>query len=858
MIGRGLVRIAAWLVPAIRRDEWRERWESELWAAAHSDGFTAWRVALGAIPDAGVEFVHAWTEGWTLAGLVHDVRLAWRRARRAPAAAGGVVVIVGLGAAAVTSLFGLVDVTLLRTPPGVARAHELVQVGRGDANTFDNFSCPIYRDLRDGLEGTLELAAYRTANTIVGDSDSAQVVPAQWVSESFFRVLGVTVTGGTGLGGSETTARVVVADWFWRDHQEKIRADGHTLVVRGQRVAVGGVAPPGFVGGYIGQARPALWGTLALASSPGADRMRAADNSWLWIVGRRAPGVTRTRAQVAVESAYGRLIATSDTGLPTRVTVADGIGLRPNERIEARYICLLLMTAASVLLLIAAANVACLQVARAARDARATAIRCSMGASRFRLVRALLVEQALLAACGGLVAWVAARWIATAIQDLLPYDLAVRFQPDRRMLTFAVCAAAGASVLVALMPLWKAVAPDLTGMLKGGTAAGPRRRRSGSVLLVGQVALSAALVSVSVLLARSLAEATRIDPGFDASGVLVAQVRVTSDGRLSRSMLDDLRRAMRSAPGVRAAGFATSIPIVGGSDTLAVSAPGVVDDSFAPPQLAVAMDVDRGFFDVLRIPVPQSRAFDQAFSGAGGSAVVTDRLSRILFPDGGAIGRQVVAGEREFDIAAVTGDVRARSVRQDVTPVLFRSIDQTGEAPSFILLRLEPGVEARAEALRTSLRPLSGRVVLQRVDTYERLLRNSLADTNLAARVAAPLSLAALLLAGVGLYATSSRQVEDRRREIGVRLALGAPVPAVVRDVLRRAGFIGVAGGGVGAVAIAVGGGALQGLLFGVGASDAVVFAVTVLVLTAVAVMAAALPALRAGRMDPLASLRSE
>jgi len=856
MNAHSLVRIAGWLVPRDRRDEWRERWDGELWAA-QAGGMSPWRVALGAIPDAGVEFRHGWTEGWTLAGVLTDVRLAGRHARRAPAAAAAVIGIMGLGAAAVTSLFAVVDVTLLRTPPGVASPGDLVQIGRGDAADFDNFSFPIYRDLHDGLAGTLDLAAYRTASTTVGEGAATRMYPAQWVSTSFFRALGVTVTDGAGLGDSDATPRVVLADWFWRDHQSRIRAEGHTLVVRGRRVAVGGVAPRGFVGAHLGQARPALWGTLSLASAPGEDRLRDAGNSWLWIIGRRAPGVTLEDAQTVVESAYSGLIAASGTRLPTRITVTDGLGLRPDERIEARRISVMLMSAAGLVLLIAAANVAGLQVARAARDRRAIAIRSAMGASKFRLVRALLVEQALLAAGGGLVAWIAARWIAAAIQDVLPYDLAVRFQPDVRMLAFGVSVASGVGVLVALVPLWNAVAPDPAAVLKGGMAAGMRRRRSGLILLIGQVALSAALVSASVLLARSLTEAGRVDPGFDATNVLVAQVRVTTDDGHSAARLDDLRRAMTALPGVRAVGLAVSIPIVGPSHTLSVSVPGD-DDPFAPPRLAAALDVDSGFFQVLRIPVPSPPGVRDVFPSGGAAGLVTESLSRILYPDGQAVGHPLTAGGQTFSVAAVLENLRARSLRQPKTPVLFRAIDQTGEPPSFVLLRLDDGVGIGADTLRAALGAFDSRTILLRLDPYDRLLRESLAETNLAARVATPFSFVALLLACAGLYATASRQVENQRRDLGLRLALGAPVPALLRGVLGRAALVGGVGGGVGAAVVASGGGALRSLLFGVGADDPVVFAGTVLVLTLVALLAAAPPALRACRTDPLAALKSE
>jgi hypothetical protein len=227
MILRVLIRALAHLVPAIRRADWRERWSGELWSAADQK-ISGWRLAPGMLLDGLVEFRHGFDEGWTMSGLVGDCRLACRRAIRTPLSSCLLVGVTAVGASASSTLFSLVDVTLFRAPAQVVAPEELIQIGRGDARTFDNFSYPAYQAFRDGLRGTVDVAAYANATVLVGEGADRRQVRGQWVSSSYFAVLGTPLVRDAGL--TDDSPGVVVADWFWKEYRSAIEAAGMALV----------------------------------------------------------------------------------------------------------------------------------------------------------------------------------------------------------------------------------------------------------------------------------------------------------------------------------------------------------------------------------------------------------------------------------------------------------------------------------------------------------------------------------------------------------------------------------------------------------------------------------------------------
>ena len=857
MILRVLIRALAHLVPAIRRADWRERWSGELWSAADQK-ISGWRLAPGMLLDGLVEFRHGFDEGWTMSGLVGDCRLACRRAIRTPLSSCLLVGVTAVGASASSTLFSLVDFTLFRAPAQVVAPEELIQIGRGDARTFDNFSYPAYQAFRDGLRGTVDVAAYANATVLVGEGADRRQVRGQWVSSSYFAVLGTPLVRDAGL--TDDSPGVVVADWFWKEYRSAIEAAGMALVINGDHVRVLGIAPPRFSGVYFGTDTPAFWGTLAL-SDRAADLFIQWDHSWLWIIGRRVsqvPGgspasVQQTRTAVtAVHAGLGHGASTGST-----VTVVEGLGLRPAEREEIRPLAFALLAAGGLILLIAAANVAGLQLARARADARLTAIRYSLGASHGRLVRAMLVDQALLASAGGLLAWLATGWTLQWLQARVPYDLAVTLRPDGRLLLFALLSSVGVNLLVTAVPIWRATRPHLMQVLKRTRS--PRTTMSG-FWLTTQLALAALLVSVSTLLAQSLSKATEVDTGLRTDNVLVMSLRWPSTNRPSSIVRADLLTDLRSQPTVVSAGFASRLPIVSGQRTMSVSQPGVPDTPFEDSVLTAVFEADRGFFDVLGLSSapglgPALDRWDTVGAEDARPIIVTHAFSTEFWPAHRPTDAVVQLGGDPFMVVGEVGDFRSRSLRSPASAAAIRPFPSS-QLPAVLLVRVRPGFEA-APHLRQLVSTHSDVAILN-VATYDDLLRASLAETALAARVAIPFAIVGLLMAGAGLYGAVARRVAGTRHETGIRLALGATAGDILRQEVGLAGRMGLIGGILGILLTAAFQGALRPLLFGIGGLDIAVAAAAALVMGGLGLVAAWLPARQAARTDPLAVLRSE
>lgn len=873
---RRMVTAASACVPADRRREWVEQWHAEVWALA-DNGARAWtqrRFALGAFVDAVVELIHGWREGWTLDGLAGDLRQSLRRTRREPLVSLVAVVVVAAGAAAATSLFALYDATLLRTPPGIDRPSELLQVGRDGIDRFDNFSLPNVRDLADGVSAQVVLAAYGTGTVVAGRAADAQPLDVQFATANYFDVVGVPVQSATGRwpmrSGTPSTSvdehlapAAVLSDAYWRSHAAEIEANGHTVMIDGAVVPVAGVAPAGFAGLSIGAPPPAMW--LPLSANERATFANTTRGwSWLNVVGRRQSGVSFDAAAAALMNVHRRLSQSYRSTIGDTMTVTADLGFRPADRREAARIFALLMSGAGLVLLVAAANLTGLQLSRALADHRASAIRVSLGASRARLVRAALVDHMWLSMLGGAAAWLLSQWMTTAIRKMLPYDIAVGFDPGPRTLVFAIIAPALLGVAVAVVPSFRSLRPDLSGVMHRTSRGVTSRGRASTVLLVAELALSMALLIGAGLLLRGLSAAARVDPGFDARNVTVVSLRRQPGSRPAAEVRASLYEQMASIAGVQSVGMATRLPIAQSQSTRSLFAADAAYDPDARPVALVSNSVDRGFFDVLRIPLPDDVTWPTAPDRSGTNAtavqpqwpfVVTANAVSRLWPSS-SDARVVSNGQVQLRLAATIADIRTRSLSGDVPPAMFVPLGLTDDVPSFVLARTNRSGGDVAAAIRAALAPLSSDVILRDVAPYEPMLVASLSETVVAARLGLPLAAVAVLLAVVGLYSATSRRVVDRRREIGVRLALGAQPASIARAEIFSTLRLCVPAVVSGTALIALATPVLSRVTLGVTWRDPVVVPVAVVVIVGATLLAAYIPARRASCIDPLTACR--
>jgi predicted permease len=862
-----IIRLASLLVPGARRAEWRERWYAELWVldeAAKGSMQPIGRLsfAMGVWPDAFAEHLDGWREGWSLAGLSADVRDGWRVGLRAPLLTIITIAILGVGTTAATTIFSLADRVLLQPPPGIVNAGELVQIGRHSPTRFDNFSYPNFTDLAAGLDGTIALAGYTATTALVGVGAAAEVLPVQAITRNYFRVLGTPVAHGPGLtpgddAGYTHSDEVIVSAHYWRDHGDAIRAAGGALILKGRTFRVVGVAPEGFVGADPGRALPAAFVPLAAVRGPeNAEVFLQRDNSWIWVVGRRHPGVTEATARTAVESVHARILADSGPAVGETITVDGRVGFRPNDRAEANSLVSALFAIAALVLVIACANVTSLQVARAIRRRREMAVRLSIGASRLRLLRALLVEQGMLAAAGAALAFALTFATTRWLKGALPYEIGVSFGPNLRVLSFALIAGVGASLVVALWPLARVARAAPLTVVKA-EAAGPVHHRSSAVLLVAQAALSALLVTTGGLFLRSTIAAGAVQPGFDPNRTLVVALRDggSADQALARQRLVDRLAAL---PGVDAVGLASSLPIVEGQARRGISPP--PDAALDVPFLQVVTTyVDAGYFDALGLPIVEGRPFEQDEGTADElPAVITGSLARMLSPGRTALGLRFTSGPLHLRVVGVTAPVGLQSLRNLDALGLWLPASATNRPATYVLLRTRIGPAAMVSSVREASAALSSEVVAREVTPLAPRIAASMSEVVTATQVTITFALVALLITAAGIYGVAAAQVVRRRREFGIRLALGETPSQLIRRVLRTAVAIAGTGTAFGVATSVLAGPQLGRFLFNVDAADPVVLVTTAGTLVLVAAASAIGPACRASRIDPIAAIKDE
>src|SRR5262245_30753263 len=806
-----------------------------------------------------------------MTAFIDDLREALRSATRAP---GTTAVIVGTLALAIglnTAIFSVVNGVLLR-PLAYRDPDRLVHLrARLAKDGVENVLVPgaTFQELRRSATSLADVAAATSIRQNLTGTELPVQVQVGWVSPNLFELLGVVPALGRGFADDEPPGRILLDDGFWR---RQLGADpgvaGRTLYLDGHAYLVIGVMPPGF--------------RLDLPRFPEqVDVWKVPDNLWqngdVWggtseaagllrLVGRLKPGATLDEAQAEMDALSARL----REGEAAYARGGLAIAVAPLHRAVvagARPMLLLLVGAVAGVLLIACANVTHLLLVRGQARAREIAIRLAVGSSRPRLVRLLLLESAVLAFAGGALGLVLANETLGGLLALRPAGLPraadIRLEPT--VLAFALGLALACPLLVGLFPALAATRRDLVGGLHASRATTDARgRRTGAALVVGQVAATLVLLVASGLLALSLARLVRVNPGFDADRVLAFSVslpgtryeRPEGTDRFLRRLEDE----MKTLPGVTAAAVVWPLPL---SDSRwgSAYASGDVDSgqrAYAEYRLATP-----ALFDTLGIRVLEGRTF--ADRDPRHVVVVSRRLAERAWPGRSAVGRELRASPwgatpEPFAIVGVVDDVRFRSRREEPRETVY--FDSRGW--SWTDWEFDVVVRAKGDA-RALVAPIRERLL--RLDPLvpmanARLLDEYLADDSAANRFALVLLSAfgatAFTLAVIGLYGVVAYGVGRRRRELGVRIALGAERARILRLVLgesARLVGLGVALGLLAALAVAR---LLQGLLFGVVPTEPVVFASAALALVATALFACYGPARRASRVDPALTLRAD
>ena len=794
------------------------------------------------------------------------------------------ILSLALGIGANTAVFGLVDAVVLRTLP-VREPQRLVFVqaagseGRNGGPPYPGFE--LVRDRTTSFDG---VAAFSGSNMELVMDAGREQVRGLWVSGSFYDLLGVApVLGRTlsrsddqtiGVGGPDG-AVAVISEAYW---QQRFGRDpaviGRTVRMADADLTLVGVMPT--AGMSLEPGRAIDIAVPMMLSSPATLRDRG--DWWLDVVARLRPGVAVEQARAETDAVFQAYM--SDLAMPpaTRRLMFDHIELTPAGRgldgLRRQYIAALrvLMVLAALTLMAACANVANLMLARATAREREFAVRLAIGAGRGRLVRQTLAEAMVLvggASVLGLgMALQAERALAAVFATgTRPVVLDLSLNPKVLLYTIGVSVVTG--VAFALVPALRAAGADPAAGLQGASRSATTGRRSmrlGRVLMVLQVSLSTVLLAGAGLFVRTLDRLHGLELGFTSAGVLTMEVTPEHAQFGTPAWLAQQQRLLervRAIPGVRAASWSTMSPFSGRYRGSGFYVPGF--DGSAPHATEVhLLSVSPEYFATLGIRLAAGRAFaDGDDASAPKVAIVNETAARFYFGDRNPIGRMIsLSRQQPADrrIVGVTKDARHASLRTEVARSVYLPIPQSIDRINRIALtvRGDGDIATLAGPVQEAIRQSGPGLLVTNVATLQQQVDRSLLSERLMSSLAVVFGVVALALACIGLYGVLAYAVARRTRELGVRLALGATRRGVVWLVLREALILAGAGGLIGVPVAALLGHATRSLLFGVAPFNPPSVAGAVLLLLAFAVLAAAVPAGRASRLDPMTAVRTE
>lgn len=813
-------------------------------------------------------------------GLLGDVRHGWRSLRREPGFALAVLCTLAVGIGANATMFGIVDRLLFRAPPHVSDAGTLrhiavSQVWNGRTYVGKQRSFPEYLALLRESRSFAQLAASWRSERSLGRGAEARTLPVLAVTASYFPLAGARPELGRFFGDDEDRIGrgvpvAVVSHRFWQEEMGGTRdALGQTLEVHGRPYTVVGVAPPVFRG--LGSERVDAFVPMSVMAQAAIDEHFESASGYFFATldGRLRPGVS-AEAAAAEATAILRRVEEGNGGDTTATAVLSSVIPGQDARTPGEYrVALWLQGVALLLLCIACANVANLMLTRAERRRREMAVRLALGVSRGRLAQSVLVEALLLAVGATAAALVLAQWGGEAIRMLLLPDFAAddRFV-DARIVAVAVvvaCLAAGGSALVPALDVGRR---DLTDALKSGARDGtPRRTTLRTSLVALQAALSMVLLVGTAWFVRSLQLATSVDIGFDTEHVAYLHLDTSPmarDAEGQRAFVASALERVRQLPGVVSASRSSAIPF---SSNRVMPLSIVGRDSLAPPPDGGPYYhlVDPAYFGTMGVQRRLGRLLtDGDVAGAPSVAVINESFARRYFAGASAIGqclRLGADGPPCTEIVGVVADARRTTIQEESSVQYYLPVAQgafTRAQAGTIMLRTQGAPEAMVETARRAIQALAADAPAVRGGTLHTLLEPELRPWRLGATLFSIFGALALLVAGIGLFGVVSYDTAQRTREIGVRLALGARGPDVLRLVL-RAGTGSAAVGGVAGLAIALAfGRALAPVLFHVSTRDPRLLGSSLGILCVVAAMASAVPAWRATRIAPSEALRGE
>jgi predicted permease len=729
--------------------------------------------------------------------------------------------------------------------------------------------------MRDRLT-TLEVVGQDDLALSVAVNGQAERAYGAMVSGNYFRVMGLQPALGRLLSEQDDRTPsghpvAVISHAYW---QRRFAADpsivGREVTINNVPMTIVGVAPADFLGSFLGIAT-AAWVPMAMQPDmTGSNRLEARGNGWMMAMTRLKPGVAEERAQAEAAAVLAQITQEHPGSF-------DGWRIQVLPPWRAKYgapsvlapILGVLSVVVGLVLLIACANVANLLLARAVGRRREVAVRLSLGANRWRLVRQLLTESFILSAAAGIVGIAVAYWTYGLLMAFAPpTDMPINFglKLDTMSVGYAIVVSLVTGMLFGLVPSLQASRADTINAIKeeaGRSGSGGRSgHRLRNALVVAQVAVCLVLLVGATLFVRSLQAAQHINPGFDPTGLLIASVDLVPNGYTAETGRQFQRRLLESVsglPGVDSFALARQVPLgIGGT-----SSTGITVDGYAPQRdeevNIIYNIVGPRYFETMRIPIVSGREFSSADTREGTPAlIVNETMARRYWPGRDALGGRVRIGKADHTVVGIVKDIKYGQLNEAPIPYMYLALDQTFTSNAVLHVRSAASADTLLSAIRDIVRTLDPNLPLFDARTLEEHMRTAVFAQRMGANLLGVMGILALLLAAVGLYGVIAYAVSQRTQEMGIRLALGAAPHDLLKMVLVQGVAITSVGLAIGLALALTATGFMRALLPGIAPRDPLTFVAVPAVLMIIALIAALIPARRAGAVDPVVALRYE
>ena len=809
-----------------------------------------------------------------------DVRYSLRMIGKAPGFAVIAILTLALGIGANTTIFSWINSTLLNPVPGLSSPSEVVALtlSQPGDNPFP-LTYPDLEAMRDGQKSFTGIAACNFAHMSLTGKGKPERVWGMVASANYFDVLGVRPILGRGFlpvederpGGAPVA---VISYRLWQTHfAANPGIVGHTIEINQYPYTIVGVTPAAFQGSQTG-VRTEIWVPIMMEAqlNPLGDLLHDHHQFWLLAFGRLKPGFVREQAQ---EEMTLRL-KPEVKNYPEEHKGHDTVTVYPLWRnpfgLNYFLSTLLpaLMSIAGLVLLLACVNVANLMLVRSVGRRREIAIRMSLGASRWRLVRQLLVESLILALAGGVVALLITVWTEGTLMKFLPVTedipLALSIAADRTVLLAALVISVLTGVIFGILPALRSSVVAPVAVLKedsGKASGGLRKARLASGLVVAQISLSLLLLICAGLFIRSFLSAEQINPGFNPHNVLIASYDLFTAGYSDSSGAEfdrQLVAKLEALPGIQSVALSDRVPLGFGGGSTSVKPQGYVSQANESMETQVAI-ITPNYFQTVQIPMVKGRDFTlQDTKSSERAVIVNETFVNRYWPHQEALGKQLYSDlpKEWFTVVGVARDVKVSGLNEKPTPFLYLPLYQVYHATMIINARVTGDPLTFGKTVEKTIHELNANLVVFDVTALE--LREQFASfgQRVAGTFVGAFGLLALVLAAVGIYGVTAYTTRQRTHEIGIRMALGASKQDILRLVLGHGLGLTLAGVALGLAASFALTRYLRSLLLGVTSTDALTFSSVAILLCAVALFACFIPARRAMRVDPMVALRYE